>query len=78
MVAPHYGCDVDGDSTVRIGILGCGNVGAALVQLVAENGDAIAARTGLRLEVVRVVVRDGAARVVVRRETYEDLLRLDA
>jgi homoserine dehydrogenase len=47
-----------GDSTVRIGLLGCGNVGAALVQLVAANGDAVAARTGLRLEVTRVAVSD--------------------
>ena len=48
---------MDGNSTVRLGILGCGNVGRALVQLVAENGDAIAARTGLRLEIARVAVR---------------------
>ena len=47
-----------GDSTVRIGLLGCGNVGAALVQLVADNGDAVAARTGMRLEVTRVAVGD--------------------
>jgi len=58
MIAPHYGCNVDGNSTVRIGILGCGNVGGALVRLVAENGDAIAARTGLRLEIARVAVRN--------------------
>ncbi|MDQ4089713.1 MAG: homoserine dehydrogenase, partial [Actinomycetota bacterium] len=51
---------MDGNSTVRIGLLGCGNVGGALVDLVAENGDAIAARTGLRLEIARVVVRDMA------------------
>jgi homoserine dehydrogenase len=39
-------------------VLGCGNVGAALVtQLVAE-ADAIEARTGLRLEVTRVAVRN--------------------
>jgi len=49
---------MDGNSTVRIGLLGCGNVGAALVQLVADNGDSVAARTGLRLEVTRVVVTD--------------------
>ena len=49
---------MDGNSTVRIGLLGCGNVGAALVQLIADNGDAIAARTGLRLEVARVAVSD--------------------
>ncbi len=45
---------------VRIGLLGCGNVGAALVALVAEQADAIEARTGLRLEVTRVAVRNVA------------------
>ncbi|MCU1394069.1 MAG: hom [Ilumatobacteraceae bacterium] len=43
---------------VRIGVLGCGNVGAAFVQLVAAQADAIEARTGLRLEVTRVAVRN--------------------
>jgi homoserine dehydrogenase len=42
---------------VKVGVLGCGNVGAALVQLVAARGDEIAARTGVRLEVTRVAVR---------------------
>ncbi|MDP9006152.1 MAG: homoserine dehydrogenase, partial [Actinomycetota bacterium] len=45
---------------VRIGVLGCGNVGAALVTLVAEQADAIEARTGLRLQVARVAVRNVA------------------
>ncbi|MGI9021693.1 MAG: homoserine dehydrogenase [Acidimicrobiales bacterium] len=45
-------------NVVRVGILGCGNVGAALVQLVGEHGDTIAARSGARLEVVRVAVHD--------------------
>jgi len=49
---------MDGNSTVRVGVLGYGNVGAAVVALIAENGDTIAARTGLRLEVGRVAVRD--------------------
>jgi homoserine dehydrogenase len=44
--------------TVRIGLLGCGNVGAALVQLVGEQADAIEARTGLRLEIGAVAVRN--------------------
>jgi homoserine dehydrogenase len=44
-------------SVVRVGLLGCGNVGAALVQLVADRGDEIAARTGTRLEIARVAVR---------------------
>ncbi len=46
------------DNTVRVGVLGCGNVGAALVALVAERRDVIEARTGLRLEVTRVAVRN--------------------
>ncbi len=44
-------------NTVRIGILGCGNVGAALVRLLAAQRKEITARTGLDLEVVRVAVR---------------------
>ena len=42
---------------MRVGILGCGNVGAALVQLIEARRDEIAARTGLRLEVAKVAVR---------------------
>jgi homoserine dehydrogenase len=44
--------------TVRIGVLGCGNVGAPFVQLVERQADVIAARTGVRLEVVKVAVRN--------------------
>lgn len=47
-------------SPVRVGLLGCGNVGGALVELVAKEADAIALRTGVRLEVVRIAVRDAA------------------
>jgi homoserine dehydrogenase len=49
---------------VRVGLLGCGNVGAALVALLGEQAGAIEARTGLRLDVTRVAVRD-----VTRRRT---------
>jgi homoserine dehydrogenase len=42
---------------VRLGLLGCGNVGGAFVQLVAERRADIAARTGLDLTVSRVAVR---------------------
>ncbi len=48
------------DHSIRLGVLGCGNVGAALVQLVAQQADTIAARTGIRLEVTRVAVRNMA------------------
>jgi len=44
--------------TIRIGLLGCGNVGGALVPLVERQADAIAARTGVRLEITRVAVRN--------------------
>lgn len=45
-------------SIVRIGVLGCGNVGAAFVQLVERQADMIEARTGVRLQVARVAVRN--------------------
>ncbi len=50
--APHS------NSVVRIGVLGCGNVGAAFVQLVERQADVIEARTGVRLQVARVAVRN--------------------
>ena len=43
---------------MRIGVLGCGNVGAAFVTLVTRQADEIEQRTGLRLEVRRVAVRN--------------------
>jgi homoserine dehydrogenase len=43
---------------VRVGVLGCGNVGAALVGLVGRQAKVIESRTGLRLEVARVAVRN--------------------
>jgi len=43
---------------VRVGVLGYGNVGAALVSLLRSDGDAIAARSGVRFEVAQVAVRD--------------------
>jgi homoserine dehydrogenase len=44
--------------TVRVGVLGCGNVGAALVTLIAQQHDVIETRTGLSLQVTRVAVRN--------------------
>ncbi|MEI6571003.1 MAG: homoserine dehydrogenase [Actinomycetes bacterium] len=43
---------------VRLGLLGCGNVGASLAQMIASNGDAIAERAGVRLEITQIAVRD--------------------
>ena len=42
-------------------MLGCGNVGAALVQLVEAQHAAVEQRTGIRLEVTRVAVRNMSA-----------------
>jgi homoserine dehydrogenase len=43
---------------VRIGVLGCGNVGGALVGLIGAQGKEIEARTGVQLEITRVAVRN--------------------
>ncbi|MFM8853357.1 MAG: homoserine dehydrogenase [Acidimicrobiaceae bacterium] len=43
---------------VRIGVLGHGVVGSAFVKLVARQSDQILARSGVRLEVTKVCVRD--------------------
>ena len=61
---------------VRIGLLGCGNVGGPLVQLIEEQGDAIEARTGLRLEVTRVAVRNVSKQRLV--PIPEEILTHDA
>jgi homoserine dehydrogenase len=61
---------------VRIGLLGCGNVGASFVQLVATRRADIAARTGLDLTVSHIAVRSTTrARAV---EVPSDLLTTDA
>ena len=43
---------------VRLGVLGHGVVGSAFVKLVARQSDQILARSGVRLEVTKVCVRD--------------------
>jgi homoserine dehydrogenase len=48
----------DAGKTVRIGVLGCGNVGAAFIQLVESQAATIAARTGLHLQIGKVAVRN--------------------
>ncbi|MDH5291621.1 MAG: homoserine dehydrogenase, partial [Acidimicrobiia bacterium] len=42
---------------MRIGLLGCGIVGGAFVELLNERRAAIAATSGLELELARVAVR---------------------
>ena len=45
---------------VRIGVIGHGTVGAAFVKLVKQQSYTIAARSGVRLEIARVAVRNTA------------------
>jgi homoserine dehydrogenase len=48
------------ERTIRVGLLGCGTVGSAVIRLLHDHADDIAARAGCRVEVTRVAVRDPA------------------
>ena len=50
---------------MRVGILGCGNVGGSLAALLQRDADHLAARTSLRFEVTRVAVRNLSAERIV-------------
>src|SRR2546421_5840708 len=43
---------------LRVGLLGCGNVGAAVARMLADHADEIELRCGSRIEVARVAVRN--------------------
>jgi homoserine dehydrogenase len=49
-----------GDRVLRVGLLGCGTVGSAVVRLLDEHREDIARRAGCRLEIAKVAVRDPA------------------
>ncbi len=51
---------MDSSTQVRVGLLGCGNVGAALAGLLIDDRDRIAARSGLRLDLTAIAVRSAA------------------
>ena len=42
----------------KIGLIGCGVVGQGVVEIIAKEADEIEAKTGIRLELVRVVDKD--------------------
>ena len=48
--------DQDATDPVRVALLGCGNVGGALAELLTARQDDIAARTGIRLDLVGIAV----------------------
>ncbi len=43
---------------IKLGILGCGTVGTALIELIAEQANYISAKTGTKLEVAKIGVKD--------------------
>jgi homoserine dehydrogenase len=47
-----------GGGVVRVGLLGCGHVGSALVRLIDGHSPVIEARAGVKIEVARVAVRN--------------------
>lgn len=63
-------------TTIKLGVLGCGNVGAAFVKLVGAQAATIEARTGVRLVVGKVAVRNLSAQREV--ELPADVLTRDA
>jgi homoserine dehydrogenase len=63
-------------ATIRVGLLGCGNVGAPLVRLVGDLAGEIEARTGVHLEVAAVAVRSLSKQRSV--EVPDQLLTTDA
>lgn len=46
------------DRVIRLGLLGCGTVGGGVVTILDREVDDITARTGAKLEITRVAVRD--------------------
>ena len=45
-------------ASLKVGLLGCGTVGAGVVRLISQNAEQLAARVGAPLEIRRVLVRD--------------------
>lgn len=44
--------------SIRVGLLGAGTVGSGVIKILAQNGDLISKRLGLRLELARVATKD--------------------
>ena len=46
---------------MRLGLLGCGNVGSSLVKLIFENQSSIKEKSGESIELAAIVIRDPKA-----------------
>jgi homoserine dehydrogenase len=44
--------------TLKVALLGCGNVGSQVARILLRDADSLAARTGARLELIGIAVRD--------------------
>ncbi|HKU29179.1 MAG TPA: homoserine dehydrogenase [Arthrobacter sp.] len=69
--------------TLKVALLGCGNVGAQVARILLDDADALAARSGARLELSGIAVRniDAERDVELRRELFTtdaDTLAKDA
>jgi len=58
--------------SLRVGMLGCGVVGSEIARLLVANADDLAARSGAKLELVKVAVRD-----LNRKNIAKELLTTD-
>jgi homoserine dehydrogenase len=58
--------------TLKVALLGCGNVGAQVARILIDDADALAARTGARLELTGIAVRtiDAPRDVELPRELF--------
>jgi homoserine dehydrogenase len=62
--------------TLKVALLGCGNVGAQVARILIEDADALAARTGARLQLSGIAVRNVNTRRDV--ELPQELFTTDA
>ncbi len=46
------------EDVIKVGLIGCGNVGGGVVKILLENAENIALRAGCRIELAKVVVRN--------------------
>jgi homoserine dehydrogenase len=62
------------NGSIGVGVLGCGNVGAAVVRMLHDHAEQISRRSGVDIHVVRIGVRDPARdrNVPVERAMFTD------
>jgi homoserine dehydrogenase len=56
--------------TLKVGMLGCGNVGSQIARLLVANKADLASRSGAQLELVKVAVKDIKQNVMASQHHY--------